>query len=98
MKRQKSLRQLAKELGVSHSYLSQVLHGKRPASDKVVSKMAGSGKQDIIDSFTSNSYNIRHGPLAQLAEQLTLNQQVTGSIPVRLTKCRLLGCLTLVYV
>ena len=26
-----------------------------------------------------------HGPLAQLAEQLTLNQQVTGSIPVRLT-------------
>ena len=25
------------------------------------------------------------GPLAQLAEQLTLNQQVTGSIPVRLT-------------
>src|SRR3989337_3977219 len=26
------------------------------------------------------------GPLAQLAEQLTLNQQVTGSTPVRLTK------------
>jgi predicted transcriptional regulator len=35
MERQKSLRQLAKELGVSHSYLSQVIHGKRPASDKV---------------------------------------------------------------
>src|SRR4030043_1137641 len=28
---------------------------------------------------------IVHGPLAQLVEQLTLNQQVTGSIPVRLT-------------
>ena len=28
------------------------------------------------------------GPLAQLAEQLTLNQQVTGSIPVRLTNPR----------
>jgi hypothetical protein len=26
------------------------------------------------------------GPLAQLAEQLTLNQQVQGSIPWRLTK------------
>ena len=26
------------------------------------------------------------GPLAQLAEQLTLNQQVTGSSPVRLTE------------
>jgi len=35
MGKQKSLRQLAKELGVSHSYLSQVRHGKRPASDKV---------------------------------------------------------------
>ena len=35
MKKQKSLRQLARELGVSHSYLSQVLHGKRPASEKV---------------------------------------------------------------
>jgi len=29
--------------------------------------------------------NLSFGPLAQLAEQLTLNQQVTGSIPVRLT-------------
>ena len=27
-----------------------------------------------------------HGPLAQLAEQQILNKQVTGSIPVRLTK------------
>ncbi len=26
------------------------------------------------------------GPLAQLVEQLTLNQRVTGSIPVRPTK------------
>ncbi len=33
--KQKSLRQLAKELGVSASYLSQVRHGKRPPSDKV---------------------------------------------------------------
>jgi transcriptional regulator with XRE-family HTH domain len=38
--KQKSLRQLAKELGVSHSYLSQVEHGRRPASAKVVSKIA----------------------------------------------------------
>ena len=36
MKR-KSLRQLARELGVSPSYLSQVKNGKRPASDKVLS-------------------------------------------------------------
>jgi len=38
MKRQ-SLRQLAGELGVSASYLSQVKHGKRPASKKVLSKI-----------------------------------------------------------
>ena len=44
--KQKSLRQLARELGVSHSYLSQVKHGKRPASVKVVSKMVSSGKQN----------------------------------------------------
>ena len=44
MKQQKSLRQLAKELGVSHSYLSQVKNGKRPASDKVVSIFNQSGK------------------------------------------------------
>ena len=37
--KEKSLRQLARELGVSHSYLSQVKHGKRPASDRVVSIM-----------------------------------------------------------
>ena len=41
----KSLRQLAKELGVSHSYLSQVKHGKRPVSAKMVSKMVSNGKQ-----------------------------------------------------
>jgi len=35
MKKRKSLRQLAKELGVSPSYLSQVTSGKRPPSEKV---------------------------------------------------------------
>ena len=33
----KSLRQLARELGVSASYLSQVKHGKRPPSDMLLS-------------------------------------------------------------
>ena len=57
--KQKSLRQLAKELGVSHAYLSQVKHGKRPASAKVISKMVSSGKQNsgqyvkILSSFVS---------------------------------------------
>ncbi|MFC1979937.1 helix-turn-helix domain-containing protein [Chloroflexota bacterium] len=37
--KQKSLRALAKELGVSASYLSQVKNGKRPPSEKVLSKL-----------------------------------------------------------
>ncbi len=37
--KQKSLRQLARELGVSASYLSQVNHGKRPPSEKVLSSV-----------------------------------------------------------
>ena len=44
MKR-KSLRQLAKELGVSASYLSQVKNGKRPASAKVLSIFKQNVKQ-----------------------------------------------------
>ncbi len=35
--KQKSLRALARELGVSASYLSQVKHGKRPPSDMLLS-------------------------------------------------------------
>jgi len=40
--KQKSLRQLAREIGVSESYLSQVKNGKRPPSQKVISKTGGS--------------------------------------------------------
>jgi transcriptional regulator with XRE-family HTH domain len=66
--RQKSLRQLAKELGVSHSYLSQISHGKRPASAKVVSKIRKIGKQSglqnakILSQFT-------FGEVSELADE-----------------------------
>jgi transcriptional regulator with XRE-family HTH domain len=52
-----SLRQLARELGVSHSYLSQVLNGKRPASEKVAYGLtrAGilsvNGKQQMVSKY-----------------------------------------------
>ena len=36
----KSLRQVAKEIGVSHSYLSQVRHGKRPRQNWLTFLMA----------------------------------------------------------
>ena len=40
---EKSLREVARELGVSHSYLSQVTHGKRPASQKVLTTLLTTG-------------------------------------------------------
>ena len=47
--------------------------------------MVSSGKQESIDTNASNNYNCMHGPLAQLAEQMTLNHPVGGSSPPRLT-------------
>jgi transcriptional regulator with XRE-family HTH domain len=41
--KQKSLRAIAKELQVSHSYLSQVINGKRPASEKVLTTLLTNG-------------------------------------------------------
>jgi len=38
MKNKMALRELAKQLGVSASYLSQVKNGKRPPSQKLLSK------------------------------------------------------------
>ena len=37
--KQTSLRQLARELGVSASYLSQIRHGKRPASERIANSL-----------------------------------------------------------
>ena len=53
--KQKSLRQLAKEMGVSHSYLSQVKHGKRPPSQKVVSNIMENGKYDKLKCANNKS-------------------------------------------
>ncbi len=51
-------------------------------------------KKDIISQFTKNSRNIIifwYGPLAQLAEQGTLNAKVGGSTPPRPIKAVLPG-------
>ncbi len=74
--KQKSLRQLAKELGVSHSYLSQVRHGKCQASQKVVSKMVSSGLLKVDDL----GYNPICAEVAQSVEQRTENPRVPSSI------------------
>ena len=81
--KQKSLRQLAKELGVSHSYLSQVSNGKRPASHKVVSKVVSSGKQGFIDTKAYSSYNNRGLPSCVVVARGTLNPLALVRIQAR---------------
>ena len=81
--KQKSLRRLAKELGVSHSYLSQVKHGKRPPSAKLVSRLVSNGKQNdtsLLDTDIANSYNKFCAEVAQSVEQRTENPRVPSSI------------------
>ena len=79
--KQKSLRQLATELGVSHSYLSQIQHGKRPASQKVVSKLVSNGKHRFLDTETLNSYNNPSWQRSSVVEQRTHKPLVVGSNP-----------------
>lgn len=85
--KQKSMRQLAKELGVSASYLSQVKHGKRPASQKVLSKMVSNNRQDvkqIVDVRTTTRYNNSSAGMAELADAADLKSAgaiLVGSSP-----------------
>ena len=66
--RQESLRQLARELGVSHSYLSQIRHGNRPASAKVVSKIRKIGKQNPLQNATILA-DFLSGEVSELADE-----------------------------
>jgi len=59
--RQKSLRQLARDLGLTVSYLSQVKNGKRPASEKVLSSV----KQNEVHFL--NPIQVRYTPTGFLS-------------------------------
>jgi len=61
MKKEKSLRQLARELGVSVSYLSQIKNGRRPASQKVLSII----KQNEVHFL--NPIQVRYTPTGFLS-------------------------------
>ncbi len=52
-----SLRQLARDLGVSASYLSQVKNGKKNASTRVLTKMLTSVNHSEVDFRAYFSYN-----------------------------------------
>ena len=85
--KQKSLRQLARELGVSASYLSQVKNGKRPPSQKVLSKMLSSSRQNtrlLLDVNLPNSYNSTYAGVAEQADAADLKSAgviLVGSSP-----------------
>ena len=81
--KQKSLRQLARDLGVSYSYLSQVKNGKRPPSAKVVSN-GKHGREGHLDPQTFNSYNNHIAGVAELADAADLKSAgaiLVGSSP-----------------
>ena len=54
--KQRSLRQLARELGASASYLSQIKKGKRPPSGKLLN-MLSSSEATLASGRTTNPLN-----------------------------------------
>jgi len=87
MKRQISLRQMAKHLGVSHSYLSQVLNGKRPPSARVAQAL--SGKQMVSNIEANMGLKIRFlqgsvGSSPSLGSQILLNSAYLFSFVILL--------------
>ncbi len=71
----KSLRAIAKELGVSHSYLSQVINGKRPASKKVAYQLLTNG----LSGNNFLGYNEPARQRSSVVEQGTHKPLVTSS-------------------
>jgi integrase len=71
---------VARQLGVSRTYVTLLIQGKRKPSQKLVDKLT-----QLMFTANLDKNQQMKGPLAQLAEQLTLNQPVGGSSPPRLT-------------
>ncbi len=82
----KSLRQLAKEMGVAASYLSQVNSGKKKPSAKVLTKMARSVNQNIFDVRAYFGYNqscIGESSSGRTADSESVNEGSNPSSPAR---------------
>ena len=73
--------ELARLLNVSRTYVTLLTQGKRKPSPAMIDKLTKLG----INANLKYMYQRMYGPLAQLAEQLTLNQQVPSSILGRLS-------------
>ncbi len=75
-----SLRQIAKELGVSHSYLSQIRHGKRPASDRVVSRVVSMLEPSLTDTENVVLHRVRCYNLPVAGESSSGRTADSGSV------------------
>jgi len=65
--------ELARQLGVSRAYVTMIANGKRKPSE------------DIVNKLNSLSFDTNQIVNNTEANSLTLNQQVEGSSPSRLT-------------
>jgi transcriptional regulator with XRE-family HTH domain len=66
--KQKSLTQLAEELGVSASYLSQVRHGKRPASDRLINALKNLSVKQSVKQYGKILSDSVFGEVPELAD------------------------------
>ncbi len=83
--KEKSLRQLARELGVSASYLSQVKNGKKKLNKDLATKLDNKVLTNLVNTHNvdfraSTVYNYSCAEVAQLVEQRTENPRVPSSI------------------
>ena len=71
-----SMRQLAKILGVSHSFLSQVRNGKRPLPEHLRKRTEALGAHHSLTAsnqeYNSTDQSNNRGPVAQLGQSIGL--------------------------
>jgi transcriptional regulator with XRE-family HTH domain len=66
--------EIARRLGVSRTYITYLTQGKKKISRGMADRLAKLGLTANLMQLTNPVPGIHTGPLAQLAEQLTLNQ------------------------
>jgi transcriptional regulator with XRE-family HTH domain len=65
-----SLRQMAKQIGVSHGYLSQVINGKKSASQQILKALLRFGVDVRIVSGYQSGYQISNHNSANIGPQI----------------------------
>ena len=71
--------QLARELGVSRSYITLLSQGKKKPSREMANRLTEMGLSVSLSELSQEKQSTHNGPLAQLVEHLTFNQGVGSS-------------------